>query len=85
MTTRRGGGSKISTGGLTLLEGRGVAPAASDFAVPLPIPPDVATAIEEVHARREAGRPATVQFLIDVDDVDLREEAIYGFGTGDLA
>jgi hypothetical protein len=43
----------------------------SDFAVPLPIP-DVATAIEEAHA---AGQ-RLFQFLIDVDDVDLREEAV---------
>jgi hypothetical protein len=48
-----------------------ILPAVSDFAVPLPIP-DVATAIEEAHA---AGQ-RLFQFLIDVDDVDLREEAV---------
>jgi hypothetical protein len=43
----------------------------SDFVVPLSIP-DVATAIEEAHA---AGQ-RLFQFLVDVDEVDLREEAI---------
>jgi hypothetical protein len=48
-----------------------ILPAVSDFAVPLPIP-DVATAIEEGHAARQR----LFQFLIDVDEVDLREEAV---------
>jgi hypothetical protein len=48
-----------------------ILPAVSDFALPLPIP-DVATAIEEAHA---AGQ-RLFQFLVDVDDVDLREEAV---------
>jgi hypothetical protein len=47
----------------------------SDFAVPLPIP-DVATALSEAHARRPAAGQRLFQFLIDVDDVDLREETI---------
>lgn len=56
----------------------GVSPilsAVSDFAVPLPIP-DVATAPSEAHARRPATGQRLFQFLIDVDDVDLREETI---------
>jgi hypothetical protein len=52
-----------------------ILPAVSDFAVPLPIP-DVATAIEEAHADRHAAGQRLFQFLIDVDDVDLREEAV---------
>lgn len=52
-----------------------ILPAVSDFALPLPIP-DVATASEEAHARRQAAGQRIFQFLIDVDDVDLREEAI---------
>jgi hypothetical protein len=47
----------------------------SDFAVPLPIP-DVATALEEARARRDAAGQRLFQFLIEVDDVDLREETI---------
>jgi hypothetical protein len=47
----------------------------SDVALPLPIP-DVATGIEEGHVRRSAAGQRLFQFLIDVDDVDLREEAI---------
>jgi hypothetical protein len=50
-------------------------PAVSDLALPPPIP-DVAAAIEEAHARRDAVGQRLFQFLIDVDDVDLREEAI---------
>jgi hypothetical protein len=52
-----------------------ILPAVSDFAVPLPIP-DVATALEEARARRCAAGQRLFQFLIDVDDVDLREETI---------
>ncbi len=48
-----------------------ILPAVSDFAVPLPIP-DVAAALAEAHA---AGQ-RLFQFLIDVDDVDLREDTI---------
>jgi hypothetical protein len=47
----------------------------SDFALPLPIP-GVATALEEAHTRRCAAGQRLFQFLIDVDDVDLREETI---------
>jgi hypothetical protein len=47
----------------------------SDFVVPLSIP-DVATAIEEAHADRHAAGQRLFQFLVDVDEVDLREEAI---------
>ena len=43
--------------------------------VPLPIP-DVATALKEAHAHRLAAGQRLFQFLVDVDDVDLREEAI---------
>ena len=43
--------------------------------LPLPIP-DVATVIEEAHARRHAAGQRLYQFLIDVDEVDLREETI---------
>lgn len=52
-----------------------ILPAVSDFALPLSVP-DVATAIEEVHARCHADGQRLFQFLIDVDDVDLREEVI---------
>ena len=52
-----------------------ILPAVSDFALPLPIP-DVATAIEEGHADRHAAGQRLFQFLIDVDEVDLREEAV---------
>jgi hypothetical protein len=45
----------------------------SDVALPIP---DVATAIEEAHAHRQAAGQQIFQFLIDIDDVDLREEAI---------
>ena len=45
--------------------------------VPLPLPiPDVATALVEAQDRRHAGGQRLFQFLIDVDDVDLREETI---------
>jgi hypothetical protein len=47
----------------------------SDSAVPLPIP-DVAPAREEASARRCAAAQRLFQFLIDLDDVDLREETI---------
>jgi hypothetical protein len=50
-------------------------PAVSDFVLPLSIP-DVATAIEEAHADRHAAGQRLFQFLVDVDEVDLREEAI---------
>jgi hypothetical protein len=49
--------------------------AVSDFAVPLPIP-DVASALEEGRARRQVAGQRLFQFLIDVDEVDLREETI---------
>jgi hypothetical protein len=47
----------------------------SDSAVPLPIS-DVAPALEEAHARRRAAGQRLFKFLIDIDDVDLREETI---------
>jgi len=43
--------------------------------VPLPSP-DVAAALEQAHARRHAAGQRLFQFLIDLDDVDLREESI---------
>ncbi|WP_297700079.1 hypothetical protein [Mycobacterium sp.] len=46
----------------------------SDVALPLPMP-DVATALAQAHDRHAAGQ-RLFQFLIDVDDVDLREEGI---------
>jgi hypothetical protein len=52
-----------------------ILPAVSDFVLPLSIP-DVATAIEEAHADRHAAGQRLFQFLVDVDEVDLREEAI---------
>lgn len=52
-----------------------ILPAVSDLALPLPIS-DVATALEEAYARRHAAGQRLFQFLIDVDDVDLREETI---------
>ena len=47
----------------------------SDLALPLPIP-DVATTLAEAHDRRHAAGQQLFQFLIDVDDVDLREDTI---------
>jgi hypothetical protein len=47
----------------------------SDLALPLPIP-DVATTLAEAHDRRHATGQQLFQFLIDVDDVDLREDTI---------
>jgi hypothetical protein len=45
---------------------------ASDVALPLRIP-EVARAIEGAHVRRHAVGQRLFQFLIDLDDVDLRE------------
>ena len=54
-----------------------ILPAVTDFAVPLPIP-DAATTLEAARACRCAAGQRLFQFLIDVDDVDLREETIQG-------
>jgi hypothetical protein len=47
----------------------------SDVALPLSIP-EVALAIEGAHARRQAAGQRLFQFLIDLEDVDLRKETI---------
>jgi hypothetical protein len=47
----------------------------SDVALP-PRIPEVVRAIEGAHARRQAVGQRLFQFLIDLDDVDVREETI---------
>lgn len=58
-----------------LSERRLFCPAVSDLVVPLSIP-DVAAALEEACARHHAAGQRLFQFLIDVEDVDLRQETI---------
>jgi hypothetical protein len=52
-----------------------IMPAVSDLVLPLSVP-DVATALEEAQARRHAAGQRLFQFVIDVEDVDLRQETI---------